>query len=87
MPGCTAAVVWPTSLVNFHTNFWPNLETELLAHSVLEVSPIKCDVRECVVRTSDSLENHYFETKSYALWKHDFKILDTAQVKIRVSIQ
>ena len=25
-----------------------------------EVSPIKCDVRECVVRTSDSLENLTF---------------------------
>ena len=28
-------------------------------HGHPEVSPIKCDVRECVVRTSDSLTAHF----------------------------
>ena len=37
----------------------PEIETSSvrLALGRPEVSPIKCDVRECVVRTSDSLEN------------------------------
>ena len=34
LPGCTAAVVWPTDLENFDKNFLANLATKLLPHSV-----------------------------------------------------
>ena len=35
LPGYTATVALPSGLGNFHNNFWPNLETELLTPSVL----------------------------------------------------
>ena len=50
----------PISLSKPGLNNFNDHSNKIPGEPLPEVSPIKCDVRECVVRTSDSLENLTF---------------------------